>query len=114
MYARAMPAVNSGRSVIDSPPRSSNEYISFDTTSVVSPSERANTAVGSITGTSIRLKPYSRRTRSNVSTTCAKRSAKSRSEEHTSELQSLMRISYAVFCLKQKKKTKKHKQNNPP
>src|SRR3546814_4760662 len=29
-----------------------------------------------------------------------------RSEEHTSELQSLMRISYAVFCLK---KTKKHK-----
>src|SRR3546814_9733567 len=31
-----------------------------------------------------------------------------RSEEHTSELQSLMRISYAVFCLKKKKK-KKHK-----
>src|SRR3546814_2386408 len=30
-----------------------------------------------------------------------------RSEEHTSELQSLMRISYAVFCLK--KKTKQHK-----
>src|SRR3546814_13445767 len=32
-----------------------------------------------------------------------------RSEEHTSELQSLMRISYAVFCLK-KKKTRKIKQ----
>src|SRR3546814_6142054 len=31
-----------------------------------------------------------------------------RSEEHTSELQSLMRISYAVFCLKQKNKNKKH------
>src|SRR3546814_8690274 len=31
-----------------------------------------------------------------------------RSEEHTSELQSLMRISYAVFCLKKKKK-KNHK-----
>src|SRR3546814_7639338 len=30
-----------------------------------------------------------------------------RSEEHTSELQSLMRISYAVFCLKKKKKTKR-------
>src|SRR3546814_6728818 len=29
-----------------------------------------------------------------------------RSEEHTSELQSLMRISYAVFCLKKKKQTK--------
>src|SRR3546814_7334208 len=31
-----------------------------------------------------------------------------RSEEHTSELQSLMRISYAVFCLKKKKKNKEH------
>src|SRR3546814_10386149 len=46
-----------------------------------------------------------------------------RSEEHTSELQSLMRISYAVFCLKKKKKnqepihilqssTHKHTNNN--
>src|SRR3546814_6525393 len=34
-----------------------------------------------------------------------------RSEEHTSELQSLMRISYAVFCLKKKKK-RKTKHNN--
>src|SRR3546814_8310678 len=34
--------------------------------------------------------------------------ATARSEEHTSELQSLMRISYAVFCLKQKKN--QHKQ----
>src|SRR3546814_10063142 len=33
-----------------------------------------------------------------------------RSEEHTSELQSLMRLSYAVFCLKKKKK-KKHIQD---
>src|SRR3546814_7679780 len=33
-----------------------------------------------------------------------------RSEEHTSELQSLMRISYAVFCLKKKKKKNKTKQ----
>src|SRR3546814_1780072 len=31
--------------------------------------------------------------------------AVTRSEEHTSELQSLMRISYAVFCLKKKNKT---------
>src|SRR3546814_3532979 len=38
-----------------------------------------------------------------------------RSEEHTSELQSLMRISYAVFCLKKKKtqiSTNNNKQNN--
>src|SRR3546814_2319141 len=33
-----------------------------------------------------------------------------RSEEHTSELQSLMRISYAVFCLKKKKKTTTNKE----
>src|SRR3546814_6877712 len=32
-----------------------------------------------------------------------------RSEEHTSELQSLMRISYAVFCLKKKTKTQRQK-----
>src|SRR3546814_3717827 len=35
---------------------------------------------------------------------------RARSEEHTSELQSLMRISYAVFCLKKKKK---HNQKHP-
>src|SRR3546814_7594293 len=34
-----------------------------------------------------------------------------RSEEHTSELQSLMRISYAVFCLKKKTKNNAHKHN---
>src|SRR3546814_5667518 len=41
--------------------------------------------------------PYSWRS---ILGSCAQR----RSEEHTSELQSLMRISYAVFCLKKKKK----------
>src|SRR3546814_3156369 len=39
----------------------------------------------------------------------ARHAQRVRSEEHTSELQSLMRISYAVFCLKKKTK-KKHKQ----
>src|SRR3546814_10629672 len=34
-----------------------------------------------------------------------------RSEEHTSELQSLMRISYAVFCLKKKKNKQTHYYN---
>src|SRR3546814_7853267 len=41
---------------------------------------------------------------------CRGRSA--RSEEHTSELQSLMRISYAVFCLKKKNKTNKVKRTS--
>src|SRR3546814_1748211 len=35
-----------------------------------------------------------------------------RSEEHTSELQSLMRISYAVFCLKKKNHKKRHSKEN--
>src|SRR3546814_10343767 len=35
-----------------------------------------------------------------------------RSEEHTSELQSLMRISYAVFCLKKKKTPRNNNKNN--
>src|SRR3546814_1010493 len=37
---------------------------------------------------------------------------KNRSEEHTSELQSLMRISYAVFCLKKKTINKQKKKSN--
>src|SRR3546814_938072 len=37
----------------------------------------------------------------------------SRSEEHTSELQSLMRISYAVFCLKKKKNTLTYNTKTP-
>src|SRR3546814_1759672 len=40
----------------------------------------------------------------------ARKARRLRSEEHTSELQSLMRISYAVFCLK--KKTKDYINNN--
>src|SRR3546814_7599659 len=44
--------------------------------------------------------------------TCAWHAAcASRSEEHTSELQSLMRISYAVFCLKKKNKKKNQQAN---
>src|SRR3546814_9576111 len=62
------------------------------------------------------LKPIPGRTQYSISRSiCAPAScstataaAAARSEEHTSELQSLMRISYAVFCLK-KKKTNIHK-----
>src|SRR3546814_10402716 len=41
---------------------------------------------------------------------CGHFAGKARSEEHTSELQSLMRISYAVFCLNKKTKKTKDKQ----
>src|SRR3546814_15028047 len=62
------------------------------------------------------LFPYTTlfRSRRGESRNCDKRGGyarreRSRSEEHTSELQSLMRISYAVFCLKKKKDNKHHK-----
>src|SRR3546814_2148893 len=41
----------------------------------------------------------------------AEMAAMGRSEEHTSELQSLMRISYAVFCLKKKNKMKRNRES---
>src|SRR3546814_8771529 len=47
----------------------------------------------------------SRRTRQTSETPQPPQPPTQRSEEHTSELQSLMRISYAVFCLKKKKQT---------
>src|SRR3546814_3138786 len=43
-----------------------------------------------------------------VDSSCGEVQRPGRSEEHTSELQSLMRISYAVFCLKKKKKKNKN------
>ena len=50
--ARTTPAVNSGRSVMERPPRSSKVYISFETTSVDSPTPRANSWVSSKIGSS--------------------------------------------------------------
>src|SRR3546814_5874229 len=47
-----------------------------------------------------------------TSSKCLARATARRSEEHTSELQSLIRISYAVFCLKKKKQTYSVKQEN--
>src|SRR3546814_5584455 len=56
-------------------------------------------------------RPARRQTRRTGRRACSR---KARSEEHTSELQSLMRISYAVFCLKKKKQqsTIIHEQTN--
>src|SRR3546814_3456424 len=51
-----------------------------------------------------RLEPPHRRRQHRAQCRSRRRPAGRRSEEHTSELQSLMRISYAVFCLKKKKK----------
>src|SRR3546814_3698305 len=48
--------------------------------------------------------------RANLSLAESLTAAGMRSEEHTSELQSLMRISYAVFCLKKKNNKRQHTQ----
>src|SRR3546814_6794805 len=50
----------------------------------------------------IRVNRAAIRTRPGQAAASATRGGAARSEEHTSELQSLMRISYAVFCLKKK------------
>src|SRR3546814_10060681 len=47
-------------------------------------------------------RPRSHRARRGTRSRCSSSASAPRSEEHTSELQSLMRISYAVFCLKKK------------
>src|SRR3546814_5259774 len=60
-------------------------------------------ALGLIFGDSaVRWRPIRRGISRDEPYLCAFRFAVGRSEEHTSELQSLMRISYAVFCLKKK------------
>src|SRR3546814_7806611 len=52
--------------------------------------------------------------RSILPVTPARPSGSERSEEHTSELQSLMRISYAVFCLQKKTEKHNHTDNTQP
>src|SRR3546814_9327237 len=70
-------------------------------------SARSRSTSGAFVGSSRSLRVVSDRRdgRDCRQRTCAVRAGgrRGRSEEHTSELQSLMRISYAVFCLKKKK-----------
>src|SRR3546814_5914751 len=61
-----------------------------------------SSASSGLTSTALVLPTAARGNASPVSSTTAVTIEGSRSEEHTSELQSLMRISYAVFCLKKK------------
>src|SRR3546814_1468210 len=56
--------------------------------------------------------PIQRRAETHIVRDIGNGDDQARSEEHTSELQSLMRISYAVFCLKKKKNTHTEKQKN--
>src|SRR3546814_10327906 len=87
------------------PPRSTRtDTLVPCTTLVRSQGVAGDRPVAAFRGQSLRLRSgradLHRRYRRRIS---ARLSQAVRSEEHTSELQSLMRISYAVFCLKQKK-----------
>src|SRR3546814_3771039 len=90
--------------LIQTPPRSTRTYTLFPCTTLFrSPVPPAAAARRSRPGN-----PGSSRTAPSPGRSAAPAATKSarprRSEEHTSELQSLMRISYAVFCLKKKTK----------
>src|SRR3546814_1796231 len=67
----------------------------------------ATPAVEALVRGSVRRLVHRRREGATVHRRRRVREGHARSEEHTSELQSLMRISYAVFCLKKKKDNKK-------
>src|SRR3546814_10834075 len=93
--------------MIRRPPRSTRTDTLFPYTTPFR-SGHADASAGNRSGHGVRRPPTAScrpdRTRSGMG-------ARMRSEEHTSELQSLMRISYAVFCLKKKHK-KLHYQHN--
>src|SRR3546814_3842513 len=71
-------------------------------------SERGAVPVEVVTTTTVTMQPWHDRIRA-LGTVKARESV-ARSDEHTSELQSLMRNSYAVFCLKTKTKKQNSKQ----
>src|SRR3546814_7181950 len=87
------------------PPRSTRTDTLFPYTTLF----RSRCPASAPISTSSRSRPSPARSTSTSSTSPGSRR---RSEEHTSELQSLMRISYAVFCLKKKnKQSEQYKKN---
>src|SRR3546814_12842784 len=86
--------------MIRRPPRSTRTDTLFPYTTLFR-FDRAMPPARRATGAAKRRPPV----RARAATKGRGRRGSARSEEHTSELQSLMRISYAVFCLKKKQKT---------
>src|SRR3546814_17708249 len=84
--------------MIRRPPRSTRTYTLFPYTTLFRSVERLGQLAGAPEGLAV-----------DRDDDVARAEADARSEEHTSELQSLMRISYAVFCLKKKNKHRKNK-----
>src|SRR3546814_5687961 len=78
--------------------------VSRSVTPLYAPAWLARSITGTFSGTSRSAKGRSRLRSASLKMPAS--ASAGRSEEHTSELQSLMRISYAVFCLKKKKYNK--------
>src|SRR3546814_10243962 len=89
--------------MIRRPPRSTRIYTLFPYTTLFRSPSRAPSRPGRSPRNCCTGGPRRR-----CSCRCREHRPSPRSEEHTSELQSLMRISYAVFCLQKKKKNKLH------
>src|SRR3546814_3215678 len=87
--------------MIRRPPRSTRTDTLFPYTTLFR-SPRPSTRSTSITRSATASRCWTRNLSADIANTFA--TITLRSEEHTSELQSLMRISYAVFCLKKKNK----------
>src|SRR3546814_1090612 len=90
--------------MIRRPPRSTRTDTLFPYTTLF---RSAVTSVG-VQGSGRKKAGLLQRLAAFIGDTAATFSPRLRSEEHTSELQSLMRISYAVFCLTKKKAQGKH------
>src|SRR3546814_8630405 len=87
-----------GRAIID------GHAILYDEPEVVADVQFGQTQFGTLELNAARAQIHYQGGRGNAKLLAEGYSGVPRSEEHTSELQSLMRISYAVFCLKKKKK----------
>src|SRR3546814_4351193 len=95
--------------MIRRPPRSTRTDTLFPYTTLFRSTEHRLRGTHRACGTSTRRTrtvPHPDRQRSFHRLADSNHDVETRSEEHTSELQSLMRISYAVFCLKKKTKNK--------
>src|SRR3546814_17790953 len=99
--------------IILRPPRSTRTDTLFPYTTLFRSHDAARTRiVGNVEVGLLLNHDYIRLAGKSPSPNWAQASSLNRSEEHTSELQSLMRISYAVFCLKKKIKRIKHSTQN--
>src|SRR3546814_5508352 len=100
--SRSEPSLNgdvSRRSASERPPDSLSRFSRAEASAAKNPARRPIIPYGRGDAPN----PDRPAARDPAASRAAQEQARTRSEEHTSELQSLMRISYAVFCLKKKK-----------